>query len=208
MMNFYTVNGSPNCRKAHAVINYLGLDVNIIELDMLAGDLEKPSFFEKNPNGMVPVLEDGDLTLWESNAISQYLASQAPASDLYPDDPAIRADIHRWQNWEECHFNRACGGFLFENVLKKIFNIGEPNQSVLEEAEQNFKRFATILETQLEGRDFILGNKVTLADFSVGAMMIYADAAGIPVASFKNISNWNKRMKDIRAWAEVPALAA
>lgn len=207
-MKFYTVNGSPNCRKVHAVINYLGLNVDIIELDLLAGNLEKPEFRALNPNGMVPVLEDGDLKLWESNAIAQYLASLAPASTLYPDDPAIRADIHRWQNWEECHFNRACGGYLFENVLKGLFNMGEPDPAVLKEAEQNFQRFAQILEEQLEGRDFILGNDVTLADFSVGAMMIYADAANIPIASFKNISNWKNNMEGIAAWAEVPALAA
>lgn len=207
-MKFYTVNGSPNCRKVHAVINYLGLKVDIVELDLLAGDLEKPEYRALNPNGMVPVLEDGDLKLWESNAITQYLASLAPASTLYPNDPAVRADIHRWQNWEECHFNRACGSFLFENVLKELFNMGEPEPAILKEAEQNFSRFAQILEEQLEGRDFILGNDVTLADFSVGAMMVYADAAGIPIASFKNISNWKNKMEGISAWAEVPALAA
>lgn len=207
-MNFYTVNGSPNCRKVHAVINYLGLNVNMIELDLLAGDLAKPEFQALNPNGMVPVLQDGELTLWESNAITQYLASLAPDSTLYPNDPAIRADIHRWQNWEECHFNRACGTYLFENVLKSLLKIGEPDQAALEEAEKNFRNFAKILEQQLEGRDYILGKEVTLADFSVGAMMIYADAAGIPVASFKNISNWTNRMEGISAWAEVPALAA
>jgi len=207
-MKFYTVNGSPNCRKVHAVINYLGLNVDIVELDLLSGDLEKPAYRTLNPNGMVPALEDGDLKLWESNAISQYLASLAPANSLYPDNPAMRADIHRWQSWEECHFNRACGSFLFENVLKGLFNMGEPDQAVLKEAEQNFQRFAKILEEQLEGRDFILGNEITLADFSVGAMMIYADAAEIPIASFKNISSWTNRMKEISAWAEVPALAA
>jgi len=207
-MNFYTVNGSPNCRKVHAVINYLGLNINIIELDLLAGDLEKPEFQALNPNGMVPVLEDGDLKLWESNAITQYLATLAPANSLYPDAPAIRANIHRWQSWEECHFNRACGTYLFENVLKSLFKMGAPDPGALKEAGQNFKRFAKILEQQLEGRSFILGDKLTLADFSVGAMMIYADAAGIPVDSFKNISNWTRRMDGISAWAEVPALAA
>jgi len=207
-MNFYTVNGSPNCRKVHAVINYLGLDVNIIELDLLSGDLEKPEFLALNPNGLVPVLEDGDIKLWESNAITQYLASLAPASSLYPDDPRSRADIHRWQNWEECHFNRACGGFLFENLLKPLLKIGEPDPAALKEAGQNFKRFAQILEDQLEGRDFILGKDMTIADFSVGSMLIYADAAGIPIAQFKNISNWKSRMETISSWAEVPALAA
>lgn len=207
-MNFYTVNGSPNCRKVHAVINYLGLDTNIIALDLMNGDLEKPDFKAMNPNGMVPILEDGDLKLWESNAIAQYLASQVPDNSLYPADPKIRADIHRWQNWEECHFNRACGGYLFENVLKPLLKIGEPDPEILAEAEQNFMRFAKILEEQLEGRDFILGENVTLADFSVGAMMVYTDAASIPVSPFKNISAWKKRMESISAWASVPALAA
>jgi len=207
-MNFYTVNGSPNCRKVHAVINYLGLDVNIVELDIFSGELEAPEFITLNPNGMVPVLEDGDFRLWESNAIMQYLASLAPSNNLYPDDLRLRADIHRWQAWEQCHFNRACGGFLFENVLKSLFKIGEPNPAVLKEAEQSFVRFAMVLEQQLEGRDFILGKDVTLADFSVASMLIYAKSAGIPVTPFKNIVAWTNRLENISAWAEVPALAA
>lgn len=207
-MNFYTVNGSPNCRKVHAVINYLGLDVKIIELDIFSGELEAPEFMALNPNGMVPVLEDGDFRLWESNAIMQYLASTAPDNSLYPDDPRIRADIHRWQNWEQCHFNRACGGFLFENILKSLFKIGKPDPAVLKEAEQNFETFGKVLDQQLWGGDFILGKDVTLADFSVGSMMIYANTADIPLAQFKNITAWTKRMAEINAWAEVPALAA
>ncbi len=142
------------------------------------------------------------------DTITTYLASLAPANSLYPDDPRIRAEIHRWQCWEECHFNRACGSFLFENLLKSLMKIGEPDPAALKEAEQNFMRFAKILEDQLEGRDFILGKDVTLADFSVGSMMVYAEAAGIPVASFKNITRWVNRMEGITAWAEVPALAA
>jgi glutathione S-transferase len=207
-MNFYTVNGSPNCRKVHAVINYLGLDVNIVEMDIFSGELAAPEFMALNPNGKVPVLEDGDFRLWESNAIMQYLAATAPDNSLYPDDPRVRADIHRWQDWEQCHFNRACGGFLFENILKSLFKIGEPDPVALKESEDNFITFAKILEQQLEGRDFILGENVTLADFSAGSMMIYAATAGIPLAPFKNITAWSNRLEGISAWAEVPALAA
>jgi len=137
-MNFFTVNGSPTCRTVHAVINHLGMDVQFCELYIFAGELNPPEFLAINPNGMVPVLEDGSLHLWESNAIMQYLAAIGPASDLYPSDHRIRADIHRWQNWEQAHFNRAVGTFVYENVLKALFKIGVPDQSRLDQAKKDF----------------------------------------------------------------------
>ena len=207
-MNFYTVNGSPNTRKVHAVINYLGLDINICELDIFAGDLATPEYLDMNPNGMVPLLEDGDFRLWESNAIMQYLAAMAPASDFYPEDPRSRADIHRWQNWEQAHFNRAIGTFLYEHVLKNLMNIGSPDQVKLDEAAENFTRFAAVLDKQLEDKQFLLGDKLTLADFSVASMSHFLDTANVPYQSYKNICAWLNRLDEIPAWASTPKLAA
>lgn len=207
-MNFYTVHGSPNTRKVHAVINYLGLNVNICELDFFAGDLLTPEFLDMNPNGMVPLLEDGDFRLWESNAISQYLAASAPPSDFYPADNRRRADIHRWQHWEQAHFNRAIGSYLFENMLKGLMNIGEPDQARLDEAEKDFHRFAAVLDKHLEKRNFLLGDKLSLADFSVASMSHFLDAAKVPYHSYKNICAWLKRLDEVPAWASTPKLAA
>jgi len=207
-MNFYTVNGSPNTRKVHAVINYLGLDVNICELDIFAGELATPEYMDMNPNGMVPLLEDGDFRLSESNAIMQYLASMAGNTDFYPEDARSRADIQRWLSWEQSHFNRATGTFVYEYMLKNLFKLGEPDQDRLNEATENFNRFAKVLDDHLENRKFLLGDSLTLADFAVASMSAYLDVAKVPYQSYKNICAWLNRLDEIPAWVSTPKLAA
>ncbi len=207
-MNFYTVNGSPNCRKVHALINYLDLDVQINELDIFTGELATPEFKALNPNGMVPVLEDGNFLLWESNAIMQYLAAKAPESSFYPADPQQRADIHRWQNWEQNHFNRATGTILFENMLKCIFKIGEPDAEKVAAATEDFHQHAKLLDAHLVGRDYMLGDKLTVADFSVASFSEYFDTAKVPFRKYSNLIAWLERLEAIPAWADTPSLAA
>ena len=70
-MKLYYLVGSPNCRRVHAVMNHLGIKVDIEYLDFFTGELKKPDYLGLNPNGMVPTLRDGDFVLWESNAIMQ-----------------------------------------------------------------------------------------------------------------------------------------
>lgn len=207
-MNFYTVFGSPNTRKVHAVINYLGLDVNICELDFFKGDLATPEYLDMNPNGMVPLLEDGSFRLWESNAIMQYLAELSGNSDLYPNDLQQRADIHRWQFWETAHYNRAVGTFLFEIMLKEMMDLGEPDEAKLAEAGESFTRFAAVLDQHLASREFLLGNNLSLADFSVASMSEFYDDIGLPYQQFSNLSAWLNRLNAIPAWAQTPKLAA
>ena len=83
-MKFYTVPVSPNCRKAESTIYHLDLDVEIIQKDIMSGELNKEDYLRINPNGMVPAFEDGEFKLWESNAIMQYLADKANAEAFFP----------------------------------------------------------------------------------------------------------------------------
>src|SRR5262245_59728941 len=91
---------SSNSRKVLIAASLLGVEVETAVVDLMAGQQHAPDYLRLYPNGLVPTLVDGDLVLWESNAICQYLASMHANSPLWPDDRKARADISRWQCWE------------------------------------------------------------------------------------------------------------
>jgi glutathione S-transferase len=130
-MKLYYVVGSPNCRKVHAVVSRTGLKVDMEYMDFFTGELQAPAYHAVNPNGMVPALVDGDLKLWESNAIMAYLADAAGADALYPRDAKRRADVQRWLFWEVTHFNKALGILSFETVAKPNFMNLPPNEPLV-----------------------------------------------------------------------------
>ena len=196
-MKLYSIHNSNNCRRVNATIQHLGLDVEIVEAAM--GDLKKPEYLTLNPNGKVPTLVDGDVRLWESRAIMQYLAS-GKESTLWPNDRARRADIARWQFWEAAHLSKGTGAYAFENLFKKIFMKQEPDAAALAAGEKEWRTFAPVLDGQLATRKWILGNDLTLADFSVGACFSYAEPSGLPMKDYGHIGAWLSRLGEIAAW--------
>jgi glutathione S-transferase len=200
-MKLYYVVGSPNSRKVHAVVNHLGLSVEFEYLDFFTGDLQASAFLAVNPNGMVPTLVDGDLELWESNAIMQYLADRPGGEQVYPRDPRLRADVHRWQCWELAHFNQALGTIAFEAVAKPGFGIGSPNQPLVAEATANLGRFAPVLERHLHGRKYLLGDRFTIADYSMVHIEAFKDAIPFDWSPFPQVNAYFNRMRDVEHWA-------
>lgn len=198
-MKLYSIALSNNCRRVNATIQHLGLDVTIAEQGSF-GDLKTPEFLAMNPNGKVPLLVDGDLRLWESRAIMQYVATKKPGNTLWPSDPMRQADISRWQFWEAAHLSRGTSPFAFENMFKKIFMKQDADPAALVAAERDWHATAPILEAQLASRKFILGNDVTLADFSVGACFSYAEPSGLPMDKYPHIKSWLGRLNELPAW--------
>src|SRR5689334_4397903 len=85
------------------------------------GDRESRAQLERiNPNSKIPVLQDGDFVLWESNAIMQYLCELTPGQTLYPSELRARANVQRWLNWSSAHWSTAIGFLGWENVWKKF----------------------------------------------------------------------------------------
>lgn len=86
-----------NPRKACAVARYLNVPIDYVHVDLGKGENRTPEYLAVNPNGKVPAFEDGDLKLWEANAIMCHLA-QAAGSDLWPSD-ARQIEVIRWLSW-------------------------------------------------------------------------------------------------------------
>jgi glutathione S-transferase len=100
---------TPNNRKVEVFIKHFDLDVDIHQVNFREQENKTDEFLAMNPMGKVPVLVDGDLNLWESNAILTYLATMFPQTHALPTDPKGRADVDRWLHWQSSHLMPAIG---------------------------------------------------------------------------------------------------
>lgn len=208
-MELYTNPMSQNCRKVLMTAEFLGIPLKHVTVDLVVGEQCKPDFLEINPNGKVPVLADGSLKLWESNAIMQYLAGTRPGNTLWPASESIRADIARWQFWEAAHWFPACMTFMWENMAKGWLKLGAPDLQILEQAAVRFEPVVNVLERHLENRQYLVGSSVTLADISVGSHLTYADPAKLPIQDKTNIRRWLERLEGTDMWQKTaPPMAA
>ena len=200
-MKLYYVVGSPNCRKVHAVLNHLQLEVDLEYLDFFSGELQSPAYRAVNPNGLVPALVDGDLVLWETNAILPYLADVAGADDLLPRDVRRRADVLRWMAWELAHFNRAFGILSFETVVKPAFLQQAPSPPLVAWASEQLATFARVLDAHLAGRTWVSGEGITLADYALIHLEGFKDAMPFDWTPYPRLNAYFDRMRAVDHWA-------
>lgn len=190
-----------NPRKACAVARYLNSPVEFVHIDLAKGENKTPEYLAINPNGKVPALVDGDLKIWESNAIACHLARKA-GSDLWPQDDARKLELIRWLTWNSEHFTRHGGTLYFEHIIRAKFGLGAPNAAAVEEATGFWRRFAAVLSDHLRGRKYILGDTLTVADFAVGITLPYAEKANIPVKEFPEVERWYARLNELPGWRD------
>lgn len=211
-MKLYGFPLSPNTWKVRAVAAYLGLPLEMEFVDLARGASHAPDYLALNPTGRTPTLVDGDFTLWESNAIMQYIAGKKP-NQLWPDDARARADISRWLCWQLAHFDaEACQPLTFQRLVKKLVNLGTPDEAIVGRATEAFKRDAAILDAHFARQPYLAGASVTLADFAVTGSLIYWKEAEMPLAPYANLRTWFERVFALSAWGDTapsrPAAAA
>lgn len=197
-------------RKVCAVARHLGAPVEYVPVDLRNGEQHTPAFAALNPNRKVPVLVHDGGTLWESNAIMCFLA-QAAGSDLWPTDAVHQIEAVRWLCWDLQHFTRYTGELYFEHVIRAEFDIGDPDPAAVEEALGYVRKYLQVLDDHLQGRDWLVGGSLSVADFAVGVALPYADRAGIPIGDFPAVAGWHGRLDRLPAWREpfprTPAVA-
>ncbi len=194
---FYNPSSS-NSRRVEATILHLGRDdVEMVLLDHSAGEHRTPAFQAINPNYKLPALQDGDFTLWESNAIMQYVAE---GTHLYPSDPKVRADISRWQFWTSFNLGPTTAALIFERAFKESMGFGKPDPALVEKEQQKLDSMSLVLDQHLEGREFLVGDGLTIADFAVCAEMSFNSIGQLDFSSYANITAWEERLDAIPAW--------
>jgi glutathione S-transferase len=189
-----------NPRKACAVARYLGSPVEFVRIDLAKGENRTPEFLAINPNGKVPAFTHGDRRLWEADAIMGYLA-KVERSDLLPSDER-QIEVMRWLSWSSQHFTRHAGMLYFQHIIKPGFFDTAPDAKEVEEATGFFKRFAEVLNDHLRGRKYLLGDSMTIADFSAAVTLPYAEKIKLPLARFPEIERWHARLNELPAWRQ------
>ncbi len=150
-MKLYYDPRTVNCRKVVAGLKLMDVAFESENVDYFTQGQKAPEFLAINPNGALPALTDGDMKLWESNAILQYAADKAGAEAAYPSDLQTRADVSRWLLWEASAWFPTCYVYLVENVVKPILG-AEPDAAILEPEGPNFHNLAGILDARLNGQ--------------------------------------------------------
>ncbi len=188
-----------NPRLAVAVARHLNSPVEFEFASPFApGQREK--FLKLNPNLGLPILVEGETSLWEADAIACRLSRLAGA-EFWPTGNSL-PDFIRWISWGYWNFVRACDQVHFERVTKQRYGLGSVKCEIVEAGLSEFASSAAILEHHLAAKDWLVGNELTYADFRVACVLPFADLAGLPLADFPRVEAWHARLMMIPAWKD------
>jgi len=157
---------SINVRKVLWTCDEIGLAFQREDWGSGFRDTTTPDFLRLNPNGLVPVIVDDDLVLWESHAIIRYLATRYGTPDLLPSEPRERARIEMWMDWQATEFNNSWR-YAFQALVRK--NPAFDDATELRASLRAWARNIAILDAQLaRTNQFVAGDRFTLADIPIG----------------------------------------
>ncbi len=188
-------------RKVCAVAKLLDLPLDYIRVDLGKGEHRTPAFRAMNPACKVPVLTDGDLTLFEADAIAMHLAIKA-GSDLWPSDPAKQVEVQRWLSFAAHELNPQTGALYFEHVIKSYFGMGPVDAEAEAAAIKAAKRHLGVLDGRLAVSRWLAGDSLTLADISAGVTLPWAEKANIPLADFAHVRRWHDDLSRLKGWLD------
>jgi glutathione S-transferase len=216
MIHLYVLPPSPRAIKVIALKNFLGLDAEVHVLDYFQADHLKPDLCKLNPNKRQPVLEERGWVLWESNAILFFLATKAANSGLWPDALRDQADVMRWLSWESSHWDPAWDILITERVKKQIFVTRDsgrrtegatggpqsPDPERLAEGTRYVHELSEVLNSHLENRSWLVGDKPTIADFALASWIPSARLAGVSLDDFKAVAHWYAVIASLPGWRD------
>jgi glutathione S-transferase len=195
MKLYYSPNLNP--RVAVAVARHLGSPVDYIAASPMHPD-HRDAFRAINPNTRVPVLVSADRTYWEADAIACKLSALA-GSDFWRTGDS-QPEMIMWISWATHHLNRAGDVFYFWKLIAPSFMDFQPEQSVFDEAMQDWRQFMAVLDGQLQGRTWLVDDRLSYADFRVATCFPFAKAAGLPIADFPQVQRLADQLDQIDAW--------
>lgn len=197
--------GSGSLRRVTTAAKIMGIEIERVSVDLFKGESRTDEFKSRlNPHGLTPVLEDGDQILWESSAINLYLANKVD-SPLVGTTQEERFQVLQWMFWSGEQWRTFTTTLFDERVAKTVMGLPK-NEPLIEFAESRIRAAAKVLDKHLEGRKFMVGNALTLADIDIAAPFSQVDRAKFPFKEYSNLTSWHDHLlQSFPAWAETKA---
>lgn len=204
MIKLYDNPQNSNSRKIHAIARSCDITIDLVPVDLMKGEGQTPEFLAINPNGKIPAMVDGDVKLFESNAILCYIAAKHQ-SPLLPKDPRGRGEVDQWLFWQASQLSVATGKIAWERVYKGMLNRGTPEQARIDEGLADLERALGALDRVLSQSKYVCGSKLTVADYAICGNLAKATRERIQieneVCKHANIKRWLGEIESSPAWS-------
>lgn len=197
MLKIWGRKNSSNVRKALWAAEEAAVAYEAIDAGGAFGQVNDPEYRSKNPNGLVPLVEDGELVLWESNAIVRYLAARYAAGDLYPEDPALRARGDKWMDWTTSAFAPVFRD-LFWGTLRTP--PAERDPARIAAALARCGELLAMPERALVEQPFLSGERFAMGDILLGSFIYAWFEMPIQRPELPALEAWYGRLKERPAY--------
>ena len=196
-MKLYHFPLSGHAHRARLFLSLIGVEAEIIDVDLAGGEHKSDDFVHLNRFGQVPVLVDGDVTVADSTAILVYLAKRFGRHDWLPQDPAGAARIQRW-------LSAASGELASGPAAARLITVfGAPYDAEATIAKSH--TFLSLVEAELEGRHWISGHlQPTIADVALYSYIAAAPEGNVSLEDYANIRAWLARFESLRGFVPFP----
>jgi glutathione S-transferase len=194
-MRLYNYSASCNCYKVRLLLANLGLEYERVPVDIFAGGTLTDEYARINPMRTTPVLETKEGYLPESNAILVYLAS---GTRYLPDDPWERAQVMRWLIYEQTDVVFMIGGLRFRLLVGRW----TPDHPEAVRRREGALEVLQLLDDQLAERDFLVGDRYTIADIAVYGYSHRAEEAQLDLAPYPHLREWFARVESQPGFTE------
>lgn len=192
---------SGHAHRAELFLSLLGLPYEAIDVDLAGGAQRAPAFLAKNEFGQVPVIEDGDVTIADSNAILTYLAGRYDLTGQWlPSDPAGAAQVQRW-------LSVAAGPLAFGPAAARLATVFGYKLD-LEQAQTIAARLYAVVEPLLAGQRFLTGENPTIADVALYSYTVLAPEGGVSLDPYPHVRAWLTRVEALPGFLAMPRIAA
>ncbi|WP_118184825.1 glutathione S-transferase family protein [Paraburkholderia phosphatilytica] len=195
-MKLYYAPLSGHSHRAQLFLSLLGVEHELVTVDLRAGEHKQPAFLQMNRFGQVPVLVDGETVVPDSCAILVYLARKFQRTDWLPESPTGAAAVQRW-------LSVAAGQIAFGPCAARLVTVfGLPFNA--DEVIARAHAILALIEAELDGREWIAATHPTIADVALYSYIANAPEGNVDLRQYRNVKAWLARMEALPGFVPFP----